>query len=185
MPLDRRSGPWTTHGDIAFPTGVPGGLLREGDLIWVDSGVLYHGYASDFGRTWLVGRRPSARQQAQFERWAAVVAAVLQRVKPGVTARELCQVAVAANEGVRPWLEHFYLAHGVGTDSAEMPLVGTDMGEAFDDRQVLQPGMVLVLEPVIWDDGASGYRAEEIVAVTDDGWVPLSGHPYDPYDGAW
>jgi hypothetical protein len=31
-----------------------------------------------------------------------------------------------------------------------------------------------VLEPVIWDDGAAGYRAEEVVAITDDGWAPLS-----------
>jgi hypothetical protein len=34
--------------------------------------------------------------------------------------------------------------------------------------------MVLVLEPVVWDDGASGHRSEEIVAVTDDGYRRLS-----------
>ena len=79
---------------------------------------------------------------------------------------------------------HFYLAHGVGTDSAEMPLVGTDLGEAFDERQVLQPGMVLVFEPVIWDEGAGGYRSEDIVAVTDDGWTALSDFPYDPFGPA-
>jgi len=37
-------------------------------------------------------------------------------------------------------------------------LIGTDLGEAFDDRLVLAPGMVLVLEPAIWDEGAAGYR---------------------------
>ncbi len=62
-----------------------------------------------------------------------------------------------------------------------MPLIGTDLGDAFDEGQVLAPGMVLVLEPVIWDDGAAGYRSEDIVAVTDDGWMPLSDHPYDPF----
>jgi hypothetical protein len=41
--------------------------------------------------------------------------------------------------------------------------------------------MVLVLEPVIWDDGAAGYRSEEVFAITDDGWVGLSSHPYDPF----
>ena len=50
-----------------------------------------------------------------------------------------------------------------------------------DERLTLAPGMVLVIEPVIWDDGAAGYRAEDIVAVTDDGWVALSDYPYDPY----
>jgi Xaa-Pro dipeptidase len=183
MPATLADGPWTTHGGIAFP--IPSGdhLLCEGDVIWVDTGITYHGYASDFGRTWIVGDdpRPSARQQAQFDRWAAVVAAVLERCKPGSTALELGQAAIEANDGHKPWIEHFYLAHGVGTDSAEMPLIGTDLGEAFDASLVLRPGMVLVLEPVIWDDGAAGYRAEEIVAITDDGWVGLSAHPYDPF----
>ena len=61
---------------------------------------------------------------------------------------------------------------------------GTDLGEPFDARQRMEPGMVLVLEPVIWDDGAAGYRAEDIVAVTDDGWMPLSDRPYDPFVAA-
>jgi Xaa-Pro aminopeptidase len=34
--------------------------------------------------------------------------------------------------------------------------------------------MVLVFEPVIWDDGHAGHRSEEIVAVTDDGYAWLS-----------
>jgi Xaa-Pro dipeptidase len=187
MPTMRAGGPWTTHGDIAFPLATGDRLLREGDVIWVDSGITYQGYASDFGRTWIVGAdpAPSARQQAQFDQWAAVVEAVLERCQPGTTALELGQTAIAANEGVKPWIEHFYLAHGVGTDSAEMPLIGTDLGASFDERLILQPGMVFVLEPVIWDDGAAGYRAEDIVAITDDGWVPLSAHPYDPFVGAW
>jgi len=187
MPASRSEGPWTTHGDTAFPTPSGTRFLGEGDVIWVDTGISYQGYASDFGRTWIVGAhpRPSGRQQAQFERWVAVVAAVQERIKPGTTALELGQTAIAANGGVKPWIEHFYLAHGVGTDSAEMPLVGTDLGDAFDERMVLQAGMVLVLEPVIWDDGAAGYRSEDIVVVTDDGWAPLSAYPYDPFDGTW
>ena len=56
--------------------------------------------------------------------------------------------------GRRPWLSYFYLAHGIGTDSAEMPLIGTDRGDAFDASIVLQPGMVLVFEPVVWEDDA-------------------------------
>ena len=34
--------------------------------------------------------------------------------------------------------------------------------------------MVLVLEPVIWDDREAGHRSEEIVAITDDGYLWLS-----------
>lgn len=186
MPATKAEGPWTIHGDVAFPTPSTPRLLREGDVIWVDTGIHVGGYASDFGRTWIVGAdpKPTARQQAQYQRWRDVVDAVLDICKPGVTALDLCRAAIAANGGTKPWIEHFYLSHGVGTDSAEMPLIGTDLGEAFDEKQVLAPGMVLVLEPVIWDDGAGGYRSEDIYAVTDDGWVALSDHPYDPFEAA-
>lgn len=186
MPATKAMGPWTTHGDVAFPTPSSDRFLREGDVVWVDTGIGWNGYASDFGRTWIVSDepRPTGRQQAQYERWAEVVAAVLERCKPGATGLELARAATDANGGVRPWLEHFYLAHGLGTDSAEMPLIGTDLGEAFDERLVLVPGMVLVIEPVIWDEGAAGYRAEDVYAVTDDGWVALSGFPFDPYAAA-
>jgi Xaa-Pro aminopeptidase len=183
MPTTRSAGPWTTHGDVAFPTASSDRFLREGDVVWVDTGIGWQGYASDFGRTWIVSDdpRPTARQQTQFERWAEVVEAVLERVKPGATGLELVRAAVDANGGTRPWIEHFYLAHGVGTDSAEMPLIGTDLGDGFDEQLVLAPGMVLVLEPVIWDDGAAGYRSEDIYAVTDDGWTALSDFAFDPY----
>jgi Xaa-Pro aminopeptidase len=78
-------------------------------------------------------------------------------------------------------MEHFYLGHGLGIESAESPFIGTDLGDAYDERQVLAAGMVLVLEPLVWEDGAGGYRAEEVVVITEDGWIPLTDYPYDPY----
>ena len=59
--------------------------------------------------------------------------------------------------------------------------MGTDLGDAFDETVVLAPGNVLVLEPVIWEDGQTGFRAEDIVAVTDDGADVLSNLTYDDY----
>ena len=109
---------------------------------------------------------------------------VVEGVKPGATGAELTRRAKQAAGGRTPWPEHFYLIHGVGTEPAEMPLIGTDLGPAFDEQIVLAPGMVLVLEPAIWDDGAAGYRSEEIVAVTEDGYAWLSHHPYTPFEGA-
>jgi Xaa-Pro dipeptidase len=183
MAPSRERGPWTLHGDLAYPTVTTDRFLREGDVIWVDAGITWQGYASDYGRTWITsaGPVPNARQQAQFRRWRTVVDAALDILKPGVSALQLCDAATQANDGVRPWIEHFYLAHGVGTESAEMPLIGTDLGEQFDGRLIMRPGMVVVLEPVIWEDGAAGYRSEDIVAVTDTGWVKLSGSTYDPF----
>jgi Xaa-Pro dipeptidase len=182
MPRAVGKGPRTTTGGVAFPTGVGDPTFADGDLVWVDTGVDHLGYASDFGRTWIVGRDPDPRERRLFERWCRVMTSVLDVLAPGVAGGALCRAAEAANEGARPWLPHFYLAHGVGVESAEMPLLGTDLGPGFDDGLVLAPGMVLVLEPVVWEDGAGGYRAEEIVAVTDDGWCHLGGgHGYEPY----
>ena len=183
MAPTRAQGPWTIHGDLAYPTPTTDRILREGDVIWVDAGICHRGYASDFGRTWLTSADPSPtdRQATHFQRWRAVVDAARDILKPGVSALELGRAAAAADDGVKPWLEHFYLAHGIGTDSAEMPLIGTDLGDAFDASLIMSPGMVLVFEPVIWDDGFAGYRSEDVVAVTDAGWVQLSGFRYDPF----
>jgi Xaa-Pro dipeptidase len=59
--------------------------------------------------------------------------------------------------------------------------VGSDIGEAFDASLVLVDGMVLVLEPIVWDDGFAGYRAEEVLRITEDGWEPMTDYSYDPF----
>ena len=152
--------------------------------MWVDTGINYEGYASDFGATWIVGRAPDAVERDQFERWRGVVDGVLDALRPGVTGGDLVRAA-GKDAGRTPWLSYFYLAHGIGTDSAEMPFVGTDLGPDFDDALVMQPGMVLVLEPVIWDNGHAGHRSEEIVAVTDTGYRRLSRPATLDEGGAW
>jgi Xaa-Pro aminopeptidase len=40
---------------------------------------------------------------------------------------------------------------------------------------------VFVLEPVIWQDGVGGYRSEEVVVVTEDGYERLSTYGYTPF----
>ncbi len=182
MPRNRSDGPRTSTDHVAFPTGVEDPTFAEGDLVWVDTGIGVEGYASDYGRTWVAGRDPSPAEQDLFDRWSAVMEASLAAIGPGATLAEVGRAARRVDPGAIPWLPHFYLAHGVGLESAEMPLVGTDLGEPFDEQFVLEAGMVLVLEPVAWEDGVGGYRAEEIVAVTDDGWRPLGGWPgYRPF----
>ena len=182
MPTRRDGGPRTSTSHVAFPTGVDNPVFAEGDLVWVDAGVGWHGYMSDFGRTWIPGRGPTAAEQAVFDRWMAVLDASLSAVRPGATLGDVGRAARAIEPHDTPWLPHFYLAHGVGLESAEMPMIGTDLGPAFDDGFELAEGMVLVFEPVVWVDGVGGYRAEEIVAVTGDGWLLLGGgHHYEPF----
>jgi len=173
MPASIKEGPYSVTGDVVFPLPTRARELESGDVLWIDTGINLNGYASDFGATWVVGGAPNERSRYQFHAWRSIVNRVLESTKPGVTGADLVRVATERG-GTRPWLPYFYLAHGIGTDSAEMPFVGTDLGAAFDAALVLQPGMVLVFEPVIWFDGDAGHRSEEIVAVTADGYVRLS-----------
>ena len=182
MPASIADGPFTMTGDIIFPLVTTPRPFEQGDVIWVDNGISYQGYQSDYGHTWIVGGEPDAVKKDQCARYRAVIRAVVDAMRPGVTARDLTRIAKGVEAGKRtPWLKHFYLAHGTGTESAEAPFVGTDLGDEFDETQVLAPGNVLVLEPVIWDDGQSGFRAEDIVAVTEHGAEMLSSLTYEDY----
>ena len=181
MPTRMADGPWTTTGDLACPLLTTERELVEGDVLWVDVGISHLGFHTDFGRTWIVGRDPDARQRDQFERWRSIIGATLDVTRAGATASDLTAAAIDAAGGVVPWMPHFYLGHGLGIDSAEAPFVGSDLGEAFDASLVLAAGMVLVLEPIVWDDGAAGYRSEEVLLITEDGWEPMTDYPYDPF----
>ncbi len=182
MPDRRGDLPWTVHGDIPCPLLTTERELAEGDVLWVDTGILYGGYHSDFGRTWVVGREPSARQQEQYLRWREISDAVTAVLRAGVTGGDLTAAAMAVCGGERPWMPHFYLAHSLGLDAAEMPFIGSDLGDEFDSTLVLREGMVVVVEPIVWDEGSSGYRSENVFVVTEEGSIDLSDYPYDPYD---
>ena len=182
MPSRREGGVWTTHGDLALPLLTTERELARGDVLWTDVSISYAGYCSDFGRTWVVGQDPTPAQRGQFQRWRDILSAVLDAVRPGASGAELTRAAIAADGGpLRPWLPHFYLGHGLGTGPAEMPFVGTDLGEEFDEKLILEPGMVLVLEPIAWADGTGGYRGEEVLVITEEGWSALTDYPYAPY----
>ncbi len=159
MPDRVDDGPHSVTGDVVFPTVTTDRVLAEGEVIWVDTGITWEGYDSDFGRTWIVGREPTTRERDRFTRWREVCDQVLAVVKSGATGADVTGAARQGGAG-SPWLPHLYVIHGIGVDLAEAPLIGTDLGPAFDESIVLEPGMVLVLEPVIWEDGDGGWRGE-------------------------
>jgi len=91
MPQSKADGVWTTHGDLALPLLSTERELAEGDVLWTDVSITYRGYCSDFGRTWIVGRDPTPRQQAVFDRWQEIMAAVLGVARAGATRRRFGQ----------------------------------------------------------------------------------------------
>ena len=81
VPSSIGEGPFTIGGEVAFPIPSTDRILRDGDVIFVDTGISYQGYCSDFGRTWLIGdRQPTVQQHDQFGQWREVVERTLQSV---------------------------------------------------------------------------------------------------------
>jgi Xaa-Pro aminopeptidase len=181
MPARITDGPWSTNGDVPFALVTADHLVTHGDVVWTDTVSGYEGYASDVGRTWVVGR-PSPTLHDLFRRWKEIVDAVTAAIRPGVTGAELTRIAVEANGGTKPWLDHYFLAHTLGLEGGEPQRIGSDAGPEYDEQFVLEPGMTVVLEPVTWLDGYAGYRCEELVFVTGDGHEQVSAYPNEPFE---
>lgn len=153
------TGPRTALAD-AFPTDRP---WRPGELARFDVGCIVDGYWSDMARTAVLGP-PSPAQDRRYQALLAGEEEQLRRAKPGVTAGELFDVAVATVEahGIRPYRRQ-HCGHCIGTAVYEPPIVapGAD--------GVLEPGMTLCLETPFYEVGWGGMMVEDTVRVTEDG----------------
>jgi len=170
--------PWTFSGGLPYRELTGEGRLRAGDQVMIDLGMLHAGYLADLGCTWVCGGSPSPMDRTLRARWQAIVDAVLDVCRPGASAADLHRAALAANGPRRPapWPRPLYLAHGLGL-GVEPPFVGTELGLEAEARTVLVPGMVLVLEPYGWEEGVGGYRAEQTIVITAQGFDRLSAPP--------
>jgi len=179
IPRHARDAPWTFPGSVPYRELTSERRLVAGDQVMIDTGMLHAGYMADFGCTWVCGGDPGAADRALRARWHAITEAVLDACRPGATAAELHRAALAANGPGRPapWPRPLYLAHGLGLGGVEPPFVGTDLGLETEARTVLEPGMVLVLEPYAWEEGLGGYRAEQTIVITPHGFERLAVPP--------
>ncbi|MGE4556268.1 MAG: M24 family metallopeptidase [Desulfovibrionaceae bacterium] len=138
--------------------------IREGDTLLVDIGGRYQDYCSDQTRTFWVGGAPSARFTETLELVQEAQRRGVEKVGPGVPVREVHRAAhdVFAKRGAAEMFTHG-LGHGVGLETHEAPSVN------FSSADVLQPGMILTVEPGLYDPQWSGVRWEHMVCVTEDG----------------
>lgn len=158
----------------ALPHGVASARkLQAGDLVTMDFGAVYRGYASDTTRTVVLGK-PSRKQQ---EIYAIVLEAQMRglaAVKKGVRASEVDRAArdVIAGRGYGAQFGHG-TGHGLGLDIHENPRLSKT------DHTVLQPGMAVTVEPGIYIPGWGGVRIEDTVVVGSAGARILTGTPKD------
>lgn len=161
------SGPKT-----ASPHGVPGDRkIQKGDFILFDLGVVYNGYCSDITRTVAFGE-PTEAQREIYETVRLAEETAVEKVRPGVTAKELDKAArdVITEAGYGEYFTH-RLGHGLGISVHEYPsITGTN-------EFVLEEGMVFTIEPGIYNPEVTGVRIEDDVVVTKDGVEVLTKFP--------
>ena len=156
----------------ALPHGVASAtrLPRRGFVV-LDYGVILNGYCSDMTRTVCIGRATSEQRRvydAVLEAQLAAIAAVA----PGRTAGEVDEAArsVLRRAGLGKYFIHS-TGHGVGLEIHESPRL------AARQTDLLQPGMVITIEPGVYIGGKFGVRIEDMVLVTERGSEVLTRAP--------
>jgi Xaa-Pro aminopeptidase len=142
--------------------------LPKRGFVTLDFGVVLDGYCSDMTRTVHLGKA-SQREwdvyHSVLEAQQAAVAAVGPGVACGAVDEAARRVLVKAKLGKA--FSHS-TGHGVGLEIHEGPRV------AAKQEQVLEPGMVITIEPGAYLEGAFGVRIEDMVLVTGKGGEVLT-----------
>lgn len=166
--------------------------LRDGDLVLIDAGCEYQGYAGDITRTFPVNGKFSPPQRAIYDIVLESIETALELFKPGISIREVNDSVVRimisglvdlgilkgdveqlfAEQAHRPFFMHG-LSHWLGMDVH-------DVGdyETSDRGRILKPGMVLTIEPGLYIAPDAdvpvkyrgiGVRIEDDIVITETG----------------
>ncbi len=145
--------------------------LAAGELVTLDFGAVVDGYHADMTRTVAIGE-VGAEERRLYDAVLEAQVAALAAVAPGRTGREVDQVArdVLAKHGLEEYFTHS-LGHGTGLVIHEEPRLSKK------SDTVLQPGMIVTVEPGVYLPGFTGLRIEDLAVVTADGHEVLSKSP--------
>jgi len=169
------------------------GELRDGDLVLIDAGAEYKGYASDITRTFPINGRYTKAQREIYDLVLKAQMSCVEMVRPGVTHEQLKQHSIEVlTEGMvqlgllkgepeelirQNKHEQFYM-HGLGH------MIGIDVhdvGRYYFDKESrpLEPGVVMTVEPGIYISTDTkdvpekylgiGVRIEDDVLCTNNG----------------
>lgn len=153
----------------ALPHGSSGSReLRAGDLVVADFGTVRYGYCGDVTRTFAVGE-PDARAREIYDVVREAQQAGCEAVGPGVTCADVDAAArrVIEAAGYGELFVH-RTGHGLGLEVHEPPSL------VAGEKRVLEPAMVVTIEPGVYLPGFGGVRIEDDVVVTDDGFERLT-----------
>ena len=156
------AGPQRSFAIHAFPnyTNAP---WPDNGLSILDFGVVYKGYTSDTTVTVAKGKL-SEEQEAQL---ALVQKAYNECLKLYTPGRPICEAAKKADSvfaAAKRKMPHT-LGHGIGLEIHEYPRVSTKTTSDV----LFKPGMILTLEPGLYDETIGGTRLENDVLITSEG----------------
>ena len=153
----------------ANPHARPGERrLASGDLLVVDWGARWHGYAADLTRTFGVGQVDRQEQEMYaIVRRANCAGRLAGRPEFPCAAIDKAARAVIEEAGYGARFTH-RTGHGIGLECHEPPYIHAD------NQHLLQPGMTFTVEPGIYLPSRNGVRIEDDVVITDGGCRSLS-----------
>ncbi len=145
-----------------IPSAEP---LRSGDVISIDIGLFYKGYAADMARTFAVGEVSAEAQRlisvTEESFWKGFEAA-----RPGARLGDVSAAVQRHAEEAGFWVVREFVGHGIGREMHEDPQVPNFGRPGVGPK--LRAGMTLAIEPMITLFAAP-------VVVLDDGWTASSG----------
>ena len=153
----------------SLPVGSDNSMLRHGTTVMIDVGGNFEGYLTDMTRMYSIGRLPE-RGYAAHQTALDIQNEIAVMAKPGVSCEDMYNLAVKMAEragladcfmGSRQQAR--FIAHGVGVELNELPVVGAR------SRDIFTPGMVLALEPKFVLEGIGAVGIENTFIVTDKG----------------
>lgn len=150
-------------------------FIDDGDMVHMEINGNIKGYKIDICRSTVVGSS-SAEQRRVLDVTLEMLERSIEATKPGVIAENLEKVTgeIAHRNGFfKNHTNAFggpgtYLAHSLGLGTDEPPII------AKGDRTILVPGMVITLEPGLYNTGCGGCRIEDEVLVTESGAETLN-----------
>ncbi len=153
--------------------GIPSSrVLKEGDIVGVDVGVIYKGFVGDAARTYAVGKISDGARRLLEVTEQSLYKAIDQAVPDA----RLQQISAAVQKHVEASgysIVRDFVGHGVGRNMHEPPQIPNYTGVGWNPR--LQVGMTLAIEPMV-NEGSWRIKmlSDEWTAVTADG--KLSAH---------
>lgn len=156
----------------SMPHGVPTGKkVEDGDFITLDFGAVYQGYHSDMTRTVAVGK-VSEKQRLVYQTVLAAQQSAIDIAAAGLACAAVDEAArsVISAAGYGDFFRHS-TGHGVGIEIHEAPNL------SLSSSVILEPGMVVTVEPGIYLPGEFGVRIEDMLLITADGAENLTKMP--------